>query len=315
MTAVTIVSPGGGTDLARVLALLTSDPRWEGVLYYDAFQQRVAFAKEPPYGGPTRTGHLLADADVHAAALWISNTGRVPSVAVVSEALQILAKRVTKHAVREYLERLVWDGVERIGRPAESARDAGTRSWLCTYLGSDDVTYTRDVGRCWLVSAVARVMAPGCQADGILALWGPQGNGKSTALRTLATADAPAGGAWFSEDVGDVRRAKEPHQLAGCWIVEIDDYPRRPAEDLKRFCAQTVDRYRVRYARHATDFPRQCVFAATSNQPFGEGSRRLWSVATRAVDVAALQRDRDQLWAEALTLYRCNEPWWLEAAS
>ena len=52
-----------------------------------------------------------------------------------------------------------------------------------------DPEYLRQIGRKWLISAVARVILPGCQADHALILEGEQGYGKSSALRILALYD------------------------------------------------------------------------------------------------------------------------------
>jgi predicted P-loop ATPase len=41
------------------------------------------------------------------------------------------------------------------------------------------------------------------------------------------------------------------------------------------------------------------------------GSRRFWPVEVGALDLAAICADRDQLWAEALTLYRAGTTWHL----
>ncbi len=63
--------------------------------------------------------------------------------------------------------------------------------------------------------------------------------------------------------------------------------------------------------------PRQCVFAGTIN-PIGgylkdpTGSRRFWPVRCGVIDLDALVRDRNQLWAEALVRFRSCAPWWLE---
>ena len=52
--------------------------------------------------------------------------------------------------------------------------------------------------------------------------------------------------------------------------------------------------------------------AACSSPPLrASGARRFWPVRCGRIDVPFATRDRDQLWAEALSLYQAGEPWWL----
>jgi predicted P-loop ATPase len=63
------------------------------------------------------------------------------------------------------------------------------------------------------------------------------------------------------------------------------------------------------------NLPRQCVFAGSVNPEGGylkdaTGGRRFWPVACGAIDIAAIERDRDQLWAEACVRFRAGDPSW-----
>ena len=44
------------------------------------------------------------------------------------------------------------------------------------------------------------------------------------------------------------------------------------------------------------------------------GNRRFWPIKLEAVDVAAIQKDRDKIWAAAKALYDAGEQWWLTDA-
>jgi predicted P-loop ATPase len=83
----------------------------------------------------------------------------------------------------------------------------------------------RAIGRKFLISAVARVMKPGCKADHLLILEGPQGILKSTAIRTLASEE------WFADQIADLGTKDSCQDLRGVWIVELSELSAiRPSE-------------------------------------------------------------------------------------
>jgi hypothetical protein len=216
---------------------------------------------------------------------------------VAWSALEKIAYENKFHPVQEYLSSLTWDGKPRL------------KNWLHVYFGADDTEYNGNVGKWWLISAVARAMHPGCQVDYCLILEGEQGIGKSQGINILA-------GKWYLGSLPDIRdRDRAADTIADSWIIEIaelDAIKGAGMTRVKEFVSQMSDKYRPAYARATVVRQRGCVFIGTTNEKIylndPTGARRFWPVeCKRPVDRDALTRDRDQLWAEALVALKAGE--------
>lgn len=178
------------------------------------------------------------------------------------------------------------------------------------YFRTPDDAYSRAVARCFMVAAVRRQRQPGVKFDTMPVLRGKQGTGKSTAVKVLFGAD------WFSDaDLGDLKGKDAAILLLGKWgqeMAELQGLSRADLKTLKAFCSRATDTIRLPYRRSASDLPRRCVFIGTTNEggylTDPTGNRRFWPLEVLAeVDLEALRRDRDQLWAEAAVLEEAGE--------
>lgn len=274
---------------------------WENVLALNEFSLHIIVReKETPWS--KAPGEKWTDIDDIRAANWMQHQYVCVNPQTAHDAVQTIADENRFHPVQEYLKLLKWDGIERLS------------TWLIVYLGANDTKFIRAIGKRWLISGVARIFEPGCQADHTLLLEGPQGIKKSTALRTLASAE------WFTDHISDLDSKDSRMDLHGKWIVELAELSavrRSLAEKVKSFLTATSDNFRPPYGRTTIDVPRQNIFAGSVNDetPFTDetGNRRFWPVRCGNIDIEKLAEHRDQLWAEAYERYEDDEHWWLDS--
>ena len=229
----------------------------------------------------------------------------VRGCAAVAACVPVMARESNYHPVRAFLSSLQWDGVAR------------AEHWLMEYCRSAvRPEYLSAVGRRFLISAVARVFAPGCQADHMLVLEGPQGTFKSSTARALAMNPE-----WFAGSLPDIHSKDAALQLVGRWIIEISELRAirgTQVEAVKAFISTPIDTFRPPYGRRTAQFPRQSVFIGTTNEADylkdHTGNRRYWPVKVGRIDIDAIERDRAQLWAEAVKLYQEGVVWHLTRA-
>jgi predicted P-loop ATPase len=287
--------------LANALTALRYAPEWQGVLAYDEFALVTMQLKPPPWlkyeGG--WVPKQWTDRDDALTADWLQHQEINVTVNVAAVAAETVAKDRSFHPVKGYLESLTWDGVERIA------------NFAARYLGAEDKPYHSAVSRCLFIAATARIMRPGCKADYVPILEGAQGKGKSTAIALLF---AP----WFSDDLAELGTKDAAMQVRVAWgieIAELASMTRGEIERVKAFITRRVDRFRPSYGRRVIEVPRQSIFIGSTNSDAylkdETGGRRFWPIRCGNIDLKAIERDRNQLWAEAVAQFKAGIPWWI----
>lgn len=264
-------------------------------LYNDTFRMRKILIL------PDGKEREWADADTLNTLIWIQRTLHMPKMQIgaVRHGVDAAANRNQRNSLTLWLDSLEWDKTPRV------------MTFMCDIFHAEDTAYASDVGRCWLISMMARAFNPGCQVDTMPVLEGGQGTYKSSALAIL-------GGQYYAALPAAFGTRDFLQALDGMWLVEIPDmssFKGRDIEHVKAIITTRRDRYCRRYAHDAETYPRQCVFAATANRDdWNEdetGARRFLPVRVGGqVELEKLMVVREQLLAEALVMYRAGGKWW-----
>jgi predicted P-loop ATPase len=285
--------------LANALLALREAPELKDSFAFDEMLRAPVLLHE--IGEPISSAYRpMRDDDVTLLAEWMQKAG-LPGMAArsVHDAVAAVARERAFHPLRDWLESLQWDGTPRLN------------VWLTTKLGAELNDYNQAIGEMFLISMVARVLEPGVKADHMVILEGPQGTLKSTACSVL-------GGEYFSDSLPDVGGGKDAAQhLRGKWLIEVAEMHAMSKVDaaiLKAFLSRTTERYRPSYGRLEVIEPRQCIFVGSTNSEAylrdETGNRRFWPVKTGTIDIARLESDREQLFAEAVVRYHEGARWW-----
>lgn len=291
------------THIRRVFS---EHPDWQGVIRYDTFKDELMKQNPAPWGGANTPWQ---DIDTTRAKCWLSDKfGCSYATGLLEEVFAVIGHDNSYNSLQAEIQSFDWDGVPRLD------------NWVCTFLGAEDSRYHREIGKRFLISAVARAMEPGCKVDHVLVLEGKTSARKSSVIEILA------GSRNYCDSEIDLNSTFSPAQLVGVWMYELPElvlYKAFSNEKSKAFLSRKIDDYSPKNVRRKIHQPRTNVFVSTTNQDVylkdPTGDRRSWpcKVADK-IDLDLISKYRDQLIAEALNCYRLykngydEHKWWLD---
>lgn len=290
------------SNINNIILILEHDPALAGKITHDLFSGFDAVRGGLPWNPNAEEWGDRDDANLR---VWLEKNYDITGKDKINDALAAILTRHSYHPIRDYLNGLKWDGVERLDR------------LIIDYLGAQDTALNRAMTRKHFVAAVARIFKPGIKYDQCLIMTGPEGAGKSTLLNIM-------GGKWFNDSITTTEGKEGMDQLRRSWVIELGELSsikRSDVESVKAYLSKQVDIYRAAYERRAAAHPRQCIFCGTTNEANflkgDTGNRRFWIIPIEPTLRKyknwheAITADRNQLWAEAVHFFRAGEPLYL----
>lgn len=280
-------------NLDNVRRVLEASADFKSSIWYDHFHQRVFTT--------WNTGERREWRDVDTLNLTLFLQREIGFINIssgtVHEAVVTFANENKRNEPRDWMDTLKWDGTRRIDK------------FFVTCLGAPENEYTLAVSKNFWVGMAARIYRPGCQLDNMVVLEGPQGIGKTNALRAI-------GGSWYAEASESVTSKDFFMVLQGKLIIEIaelDSFSRADSTRIKQVVTCKMDRYRAPYERTPEDHQRMTVFVGTTNDDHylrdSTGGRRFWPVKCNEIHVKLIEAMREQLFAEAVHRFKAGENW------
>lgn len=230
-------------SIPNIEIILRNDPNLKGKIAFNEFTKQIECLGKMPWNNNFKI-RQWQDGDDSSLRSYIEKIYDIHHSGKTKDAIISVAMQNAYHPVRDYLNKISWDGHRRLEK------------LFIKYLGVEDTEVNRTTTKKALTAGIARVMEPGCKFDYMLTLYGPQGVGKSALLKKL-------GGAWFSDSLVSVTGKEAYEALQGVWLMEMAELAatrKAEVEAIKHFISKQVDRFRVAYGHYIEDFPRQCIF-------------------------------------------------------
>lgn len=286
-----------GAEIGRNKQMTCTTDNFLRIMEYDPIYKNVRYnelANRPETldGGKVRP---WTDCDDAASRRYIEREYKIYSKQKHDEAVELLLYSRRYHPIKDKIESIKWDGIDRI------------ELLLHNCLDIEDTPYTREVSRLIFAGGINRLYKPGCKFDDMPVLIGKQGGGKSTFVRWLAMEDR------FFTELRTIEGTAGIEAINGAWIVEVSELlaltKTKEQEAVKAYLSTLVDKYRPAYGKRTVEQPRTCVFIGTTNRDTfivdKTGGRRFYPVTCARTGYDLFRQEDEvreyiqQCWAEA----------------
>lgn len=290
--------------LSNLITILTNDNRWANLL------------RRNHLGGIDMIGdRAIIDEDIFS---WREAIHRLYGLVYKKDdmwdAIKLICHRNEYNPVSDYLRTLKWDKKDRL-------------EGLAKALGqTDNLEFAKSILKKFLISAVVRPLewdnylpTVNWKVDTVLILKGSQGKRKSSFFKALCKDDT-----WFSDNLPSITAERKDASLhmMGKWLVEQAEFEhhvaRSSVEAMKAFITRERENFRKAYGRAEINQRRPSILVGTTNSSSflndPTGDRRYWVLEipeTHFIDLNWVVQNRDQLWSQAIELYKQGEIWWL----
>lgn len=282
-------------EFYNISMILQFHEEWKGRFKFDAFQNNVILDGK----------HPLSDSMEYRVTEWFGKHYQFGgnSSKTFLKGIHAAATMHTYDPLQEYIRNLPeWDGTHRL------------ETWMIDMCGSPRNQLSKWTAYMTIMQMVARAMHPGCMARNVPVWEGDENKGKTRMIKLL-------GDPWsITFDMS--MDSKEAHMaIQGVWVAELAelDTLRKTTETrLKSFVSQTQDTFVPKYSNNRTSLPRRTVFFGTTNDEdyltSVTGNTRWFPISTGNFDHKRLEREREQLFAEAMSVFQENPDvaWWEE---
>ena len=223
----------------------------------------------------------------------------IPKDRNVEIAFTSASERYRYHPIKQLIEPVQWDGIER------------AETFFIDVLGVEDNSYNRECTRKWLLAGIYRLFEPGTKFDEMLIIHGEQGLSKSTTFEKLSLN--------FYVSETEKISLETLIKMEQSWIIDFTELATMKKTDIDTFKAwlsERSDTYRGKYDKKARIHERHFIICGTTNDKEiltdRTGNRRYWimygAVERRKLDIFNVTDEYIlQLWSEVYQWYLKKE--------